>query len=75
MFNEFQDPFRRDRIDDSHGGVIVYVKCGIPCKLRLDLELVNIECVWNEIIVKKQKKLLIGTFYRPTLLLLLYYLI
>ena len=24
-FNEFQDPFRRDRIGNSHGGVIVYV--------------------------------------------------
>ena len=63
-FNEFQDPFRRDRIGDSHGGVIVYVKRGIPSKRRLDLELVNIECVWIEIIVKN-KKLLIGTFYRP----------
>ena len=54
-FNEFQDPFRRDRIGDSHGGVIVYVKRGIPSKRRLDLELVNIECVWIEIIVKNKK--------------------
>ena len=44
-FNEFQDPFRRDHIVDSHGGVIVYVKRGIPCKRRHDLELINIECV------------------------------
>ena len=66
MFSEFQDPFRRDRIGDSHGVVIVYVKRGIPCKRRLDLELVNIECDWIEIIVKKtNKKILIGTFYRP----------
>ena len=65
MFNEFQDPFMRDRVGDSHGGVIVYVKRVIPCKRRLDLELVNIEYVWIEIIVKN-KKLLIGTFYRPT---------
>ena len=36
----------------------------LQCKRRLDLELVNIECVWIEIIVKN-KKLLIGTFYRP----------
>ena len=63
-FNEFEDPFRRDRIGDSHGGVIVHFKRGIPCKRRLDLELVNIECVWIEIIVKN-KKLLTGTFYRP----------
>ena len=57
-FNEFQDPFRRDRVGDSHGGVIVYVKRGIPCKRRLDLELVNIECVWIEIIVKNKKLLI-----------------
>ena len=43
-FNGFQDPFWRDRIGDSHSGIIVYVKRGIPCKRRLDLELVNIEC-------------------------------
>ena len=24
-FNEFQDPFRRYRVGDSHGGVLVYV--------------------------------------------------
>ena len=35
-FNEFEDPFRRDRIGDSHGGVIVHFKRGIPCKRRLD---------------------------------------
>ena len=50
--NEFQDPFRRDCVGDSQSGVIVYVKRGIPCKRRLNLELVNIECVWIEIIVK-----------------------
>ena len=61
---EFQDTFRRDSIVDSHGGVIVYVRRGIPCKRRLDLELVNIECVLIEIIVKN-KKLLIRTLCRP----------
>ena len=35
-FYDFQDPFRRDRIVDSHSGIIVYVKCGIPSKCRLD---------------------------------------
>ena len=25
-FNEFQAPFRRDLIGDSHGGIMVYVK-------------------------------------------------
>ena len=63
-FNEFQAPFRRDRIGDSHGGIIVYVKKDIPCKRRIDLELVNIECLWMEVYVKT-KQVLMGTFYRP----------
>ena len=63
-FNEFQAPFRRDRIGDSHGGIMVYVKKDIPCKRRIDLELVNIECLWIEVYAKT-KKVLIGTFYRP----------
>ena len=25
MFNEFQTPFRRDRVGDSHGGILIYV--------------------------------------------------
>ena len=63
-FNEFQAPFRRDRIGDSHGGIMVYVKKDIRCKRRIDLELVNTECLWIEVYVKT-KKVLIGTFYRP----------
>lgn len=64
LFQEFQSPFRRDRIDDSHGGIAVYVKHNIPCKRRPDLELINIECVWLELSVRN-KKILFGTFYRP----------
>lgn len=63
-FNNFQNPFRRDRVGDRHGGILVYVKRDIPCKRRYDLELPNIECVWIEINIKN-KKLLFGTFYRP----------
>ena len=37
----------------------------MSCKRRPDLELVNVECVWIEIILKN-KKLVIGTFYRPS---------
>ena len=43
---------------------MVYVKKDIPCKRRIDLELVNIECLWIEVYAKT-KKVLIGTFYRP----------
>ena len=63
-FNDFQLPFRRDREGDSHGGILVYVKNDIPSKRRDDLELNNIECLWVEINVRN-KKLLVGTFYRP----------
>ena len=63
-FNDFQLPFRRDRAGDSHGGILVYVKHDIPCRRRNDLELVNIECLWVKINVRN-KKVLVGTFYRP----------
>ncbi|MCG8033229.1 MAG: hypothetical protein JAZ03_13755 [Candidatus Thiodiazotropha taylori] len=63
-FNNFQLPFRRDRIGDSHGGIAVYVKTGIPCKRRDDLELINIECMWLEVNIRN-RKILVGTFYRP----------
>ena len=64
MFNEFQTPFMRDRVGDSHGGILVYVKRDVPCKGGPGLELANIECVWIEI-NKRNKKLLLETFYRP----------
>ena len=56
--------YRRDREGDYHGGVCVYVTESIFSKLRQDLELPNLECVWVEI-KTHSKKLLIGTFYRP----------
>ncbi|MCG7883757.1 MAG: reverse transcriptase family protein [Candidatus Thiodiazotropha endolucinida] len=63
-FNEYQKPFRRDRVGDSHGGILVYVKRDIPCKRRSDLEIANVECIWIEVNIRN-KKLLLGTFYRP----------
>ena len=63
-FNNYRLPFRRDRVGDSHGGIVVYVKVNIPCKRRHDLELNTIECIWLELNIKN-KKLLVGTFYRP----------
>ena len=64
LFNDFKAPFRRDRVGDSHGGIIVYVKNDIPCKRRQNLELLNIECIWLELNIKN-RKLLVGTVYRP----------
>ena len=64
VFNDFQLPFRRDYVADSHDGILVYVKAGIPCKRRVDLELMNTECLWVEINIRN-KKILVGIFYRP----------
>ena len=56
--------YRRDRVGDNHGGVCVYVKQNIYSRRRSDIERPNIECVWIEVSVHN-KKLLLGTFYRP----------
>ena len=56
--------FRRDRVGDSHGGVCVYVKNNLHVRRRNDIEIQNLECVWIEI-TTHNKKVLIGTFYRP----------
>ena len=62
--SDYKPPFRRDRQDDSHGGICVYVKENLFAKRRNDLEPQDIECVWIEISLNR-KKMLIGTFYRP----------
>ena len=59
----FRTPFRKDR-SDGHGGVAVYVKNDTPCARRLDLEILNIECIWIEVRLPI-KLILIRTFYRP----------
>ena len=62
----FSLPERKDRSDDNHGGVIIYVKNHICYKRRLDLEPNGIECtcIWIEIKLKC-KSILFGLFYRP----------
>ena len=61
--------FRKDRVisavrPEQGGGIIVYVKDGIKCERRLDLECENIECIWLEIFPKNSKSFLIGSMYR-----------
>jgi len=56
--------FRKDR--NSHGGgILVYVKSGIPCWRRKDLESDNMETLWIEIKLKNQKSFLLCYVYRP----------
>ena len=63
--NGFQKPFRKDRIINSGGGLIVYVKEGISCNRRTDLEQDSLECIWLEIKPHKSKSFLLGNIYRP----------
>ncbi|MCG8113228.1 MAG: endonuclease/exonuclease/phosphatase family protein, partial [Candidatus Thiodiazotropha taylori] len=45
----YQSPERKDRVGDSHGGVIIYVKEGIHYKRRNDLEIQGLEAIWIEV--------------------------
>ena len=60
----YHKPERKDRNNDPHGGVLIYIKDNLHYTRRFDLELPGVECIWVEIIMK-HKRLLFGTFYRP----------
>ncbi len=62
--NGYHPPVRKDRSDDPHGGVAIYVKNSLICKERHDLSIPQLEAVWIETKIG-QDKLLIGSFYRP----------
>jgi hypothetical protein len=63
--DNFQSPFRKDRVDRLGGGVAIYVKNDYHVVHRNDLEVLGVECVWVEIKISKNHPVLIGTFYRP----------
>ena len=56
--------FRKDRSFNSYGGLNLYVKSHIFCKRRSDLEIVDTECIWLELVLQN-KHMLFGLFYRP----------
>ena len=60
----FNKPERKDRVGDSHGGVLVYVKDNIHYRRRHDLEILGFENIWIELSFK-HKRVLFGLFYRP----------
>ena len=64
IFQNYSLPFRRDRPTDNHGGVLVYVRDNITAFRRRDLEPNDLEVVWVELVIN-QKRILLGTFYRP----------
>ena len=61
----YQSPERKDRNNDSHGGVLLYVRDNLSYKRRNDLEINGTECIWIELTLRYSVKLLIGLFYRP----------
>ena len=63
--NGYQKPFRRDRKQNSGGGLLVYVKNEVSCKRRPDLESEQLECIWLEVKPMKSKSFLVGHVYRP----------
>jgi len=65
ILDGFSPPYRKDRVNRQGGGVAVYVKYNILSKVRHDLDLLDLECIWIEIYISKFK-ILTGTFYRPT---------
>ena len=64
LLESYSTPVRKDRIGDSHGGLILYIKNGIYFKRRDDLEIRGIESLWIEI-SNNRKHVLFGLFYRP----------
>ena len=68
--NNYQT-FRKDRIISTDrpqhgGGLIVYVKDGVKCERRTDLECERIECVRLEFFPTNSKSFLVGNIYRGT---------
>ena len=64
LIQSYKEPERKDRVGDSHGGVMIYVKESIYYKRRNDLERRGIECIWIELTLKR-KRILFGLFYQP----------
>ena len=63
--NGYQKPFHKDRKHNAGDGILVYVKNGVSCKRRPDLENEQLECIWIEIKPVKSKAFLVGHTYRP----------
>jgi hypothetical protein len=63
--DNFQSPFRKDRVDMLGGDVAIYEKNDDHVVHRNDLGVLGVECVRVEIKISKNHPVLIGTFHRP----------
>ena len=62
LFEGFPPPFRMDR-NCNGGGVMIYIKEGIPCKiLKEDFKGEGIEAIFIELFINKVKWLLMGGY-------------
>ena len=64
LLQSYNRPERKNRVGDSHGGVILYIKEGIHYYRRKDREIRGIESIWVEL-ANKHNCILFGLFYRP----------
>ncbi|MCG7870185.1 MAG: hypothetical protein JAY74_27935 [Candidatus Thiodiazotropha taylori] len=64
LLESYNQPERKDRVGDNHGGVILYVKETLFYKRRDDLEIRGVENIWIEL-ANNHKRVLFGVFYRP----------
>ena len=59
----YKKPFRRDR-NRNGGGVMIYVREDIPCDILIKHKMpANIEAIFLEINLRKNKLLLVGTYH------------
>ena len=63
-FSNYRKPERKDRSNDTYGGVMIYVKNEIYYTRRPDLEINGVESIWIDLNVQN-RKILFGLFYRP----------
>ena len=59
----FNNPERKDRVGDSHGCVIIYVRESLHYRRRQYLEPRDIECIWTGL-SNNDKRTVFGLFYR-----------
>ena len=64
MIDGYKLPFRRHRLSNSGGGLLVYVKQNVNCIRRFDLEEDELESIWLEIMPIKSISFLICSIYR-----------
>ena len=60
----FNNPYRKDRQTDAHGGVTIYTRSNQISKHRTDLDIKDLEATWCEIMIGTKRNL-IGAMYRP----------